>query len=92
MTTYLGENYTVKATITDKGGALFDPDSHSIVLKDPRKVQRSTATNPTRLSLGIFEKTFAIPASGPDGVWTIEWRAIIGDESEMERFSFGVVE
>jgi len=91
MTTYLGENYTVKATITDKQGILFDPDSHNIILKDPRRTHRDTAINPTRLSLGIFEKTFAIPASGPEGVWTIEWRAIIGSESEMERFSFGVV-
>lgn len=91
MTTYLGEDYTVKATITDKQGVLFDPDSHNIILKDPRRTQRSTATNPARLSLGVFEITFPIPVSGPDGVWTIEWRAVIGSESEMERFSFGVV-
>ena len=86
----LGDSVKFKATIKDENGVLFDPDSQNIVLKDPRKTSRSTTTNPTHLSLGVFEAAFIIPTSGPDGVWQIEWMTITGGEPEKERFYFTV--
>lgn len=74
---YPGDRFRIDAEIKDADGALVDPDTHSIVLKDPGGTQSGAAmTSPTRNGLGDFSQNVDVPSDGVDGIWMVEWTAL----------------
>ena len=73
---YPGDRVRIDAEIKDEDGNLTNPNTHSIVLKDPDGVQSGSAmTNPTQNGIGDFSQKIDIPSDAEAGIWTVEWTA-----------------
>jgi len=78
-------------TITDfDQTTLIDPDTHEIKIYDSRSVLKDTITNPTRLSLGVFQFYYTIPEDGEPGTWRMEWKVTKNTLPSRGRFEFPV--
>jgi len=90
---YYGDTIRVELESKDFDGQYQDPDSHSIRLYDPAKVQSGTTkTAPTKTSVGHFFQEFDIPASysGNPGQWRVVWTITKNDKDRTKTVFFDV--
>ena len=89
MTKYTGENYTMKATLSD-GTSLITPSEQKIRLIDPSGIEHDVTTTPSLISAGIYKATLSIPLDGKPGVWTVCWRITYEGNIDNEQHKFRV--
>lgn len=92
MIKHRSDTVGVENTIKDKYDALLDPDSHSIQVYDPDNTAMlgTPETNPTKISVGVYEYYYNIPSDAKYGDWLIQWKAVRRTYSETEDFRFTV--
>lgn len=87
-----GGSITLDVRYQDPTG-LVDPTLPQVDVINPSSVVVVNDAVPTRVSLGIYSYTYAVPANAPLGIWSMRWTGVIntvpvGPVSE----SFTVVE
>jgi len=94
ITWLIDDTIRVQATCYDFDAALFDPDSHQIIVTNPAGSAMGTYTQGSTgfgtVGTGTFRYDYVIPSDGVAGIWKVSWKALSGTYPAREIANFMV--
>lgn len=81
----------VECVCKNFAGALYDPDSHVVIMYDPSGTNMGTLST-SKTGTGTYTADYSIPAAGTAGNWKVSWKALSGTVPAREIIYFKVAE
>lgn len=88
-----GESLRFKATFYDLGDSPADASDSYVSIFNPKDEKVIDEQSPTSESdTGKYHFDWDIPTDAEEGIWTVEWKAIVSSFTTIDRLDFPVSE